>query len=227
MPSTTRTASPGAHTTARPPGLQALYAELAERDRELSRLRAQMRGLRACAVGADPAFAGERRPFALIAAVESALCATQGELAGVIVCQRMQPLQIVGSLAGISQVLSHLFVNAAAAMRGTGRPGVLHIDAARAGTRARLRISDNGRGISPDALRRIFEPFFSSGGPGMGLGLGLTISRAIVRSHGGILACSNRAPHGARFTFDLPVRADAEPPLAVAHAGNTPGPEAP
>lgn len=219
MPSTTRTASQGAHITARPPALQALYAELAERDRELSRLRAQMQGLRAFTLGADPAAAGERRPFDLIAAVETALCATQAELAGVIVCQRMQPLQIVGSLAGIAQVLSHLFVNAAAAMRGTGRPGVLHIDAARTGMRAQLRVSDNGRGIAPEALRRIFEPFFSTGGTGMGLGLGLTISRAIVRSHGGILSCSNRMPHGARFTFDLPVRAGAPavaaPPAAI------------
>ena len=210
MRSNTRTAPRGAYITARPPALQALYAELADRDRELSRLRAQMNGLRSFALGADPATLGARRPFDVIAAVESALRATQAELAGVIVCQRMQPMQVVGSLPAITQVLSHLFVNAATAMRGTGRPGVLHIDVVRVGVRAQLRISDNGRGIAPDALRRIFEPFFSTAGPGLGLGLGLTVSSAIVRSHGGILGCRNRTPHGARFTFDLPARAAEE-----------------
>jgi signal transduction histidine kinase len=202
--SDTRTASQGAHITAKPPALQALYAELAERDRELSRLRSQVNGLRYYTGGTDPAAVGERRPFELMAAVESALRATQTELAGVIVCQRMQLLQVFGSLPAIAQVLSHLFVNAAAAMRGTGRPGVLHIDAVRVGPRAQLRVSDNGCGVAPEAMRRIFEPFFSTGGPGLGLGLGLTVSRAIVRSHGGTLGCSNRTPHGARFTFDLP-----------------------
>jgi len=203
-------ASQGARITSRPPALQALYAELADRDRELSRLRAQMNGLRSYALGADPATVGGRGPFDVMAAVASALRATQAELAGVIVCQRMQPLQVLGSLPAITQVLSHLFVNAATAMRGTGRPGVLHIDAARLGLRAQLRISDNGRGIAPDTMRRIFEPFFSTGGSGLGLGLGLTVSSAIVRSHGGVLGCRNRIPHGARFTFDLPARAAAQ-----------------
>ena len=61
----------------------------------------------------------------------------------------------------------------------------------------------------------------------MGLGLGLTISRAIVRSHGGILSCSNRAPHGARFTFDLPVRPGAGMAVpATPQAGDAAGGEA-
>ena len=92
---------------------------------------------------------------------------------------------------------------------------MLHIDAVRLGACAQLRISDNGRGIAPDAMKRIFEPFFSSGGSGLGLGLGLTVSRAIVRSHGGTLGCSNRTPHGARFTFDLPAPAAPEGSAAI------------
>lgn len=220
MRSNSSTASPDAPIKAPPPALRALYAELAERDRELSRLRAQVNGLRSLASGTPPAPAGERHTFELLAAVESALWSTQRELAGVIVCQRMQPLLVFGSLPAIAQVLSHLFVNAAAAMRGTSRPGVLHIDAARVGTRAQLRVSDNGRGIAPETLRRIAEPFYSSNGAGLGLGLGLTVSRAIIRSHGGTLACCNRSPHGARFTFDLP--GSAEPQAATRIPGETP-----
>ncbi len=195
----------GAHPTLRGHALQALYAELAARDRELARLRAHLGGLRGFALGADLAGgAGERRPFDLLAAVEAALRATQVELAGVIVCVRIQPLQVYGSLAGITQVLVHLFVNAGAAMRQSGRPGVIHVDAAKAGPRVHIRVSDNGHGIAPAVIQRIFEPFFSTGGAGMGLGLGLTISGAIVRAHGGVLSCRNRSPYGARFCFDLP-----------------------
>jgi C4-dicarboxylate-specific signal transduction histidine kinase len=196
-----KSASQGTYPPARGPTLQALYGELAARDRELSRLRAHLSGLRSFAFG-DPTSAGERRPFDVLAAVEAALRATQSELSGVIVCMRIQPLDVFGSLAGVTQVLVHLFTNAAAAMQGTGRPGVIHIDAARLGARAVLRVSDNGSGIAPAAMRRIFEPFFSTGGAG--LGLGLTISSAIVRAHGGRLTCGNRAPHGVRFCFDLP-----------------------
>lgn len=220
MRSDTRTASEGAHITTAPRALQALYAELAERDREVARLRAQVNGLRSFASGVDPAAEGSRQTFELLAAVESAMWSTQRELAGIIVCQRMQPLQVFGSMPAIAQVLCHLFINAAAAMHGTGRPGVLHIDAVRVGARAQLRVSDNGRGIAPDAMQRIFEPFFSTGGSGLGLGLGLTVSRAIVRSHGGTMACSNRTPHGARFTFDLP--APAAPEVATRFEGETP-----
>jgi len=80
---------------------------------------------------------------------------------------------------------------------------VIHIDAATAGARIRVRVSDNGRGIAPELLPHLFEPFFSSAGRGLGRGLGLTVSSAIVRAHGGVLCASNRHPHGARFAFDL------------------------
>jgi len=213
-------ASQSAYASPRAPAHQALYAELADRDRELARLRAQIGGLRSFAFGADPAASAERRPFDLMAAVEAALRHTQSDLDGVIVCLRIQQLVVFGSLPGITQVLSHLFVNAAAAMQGTGRPGVLRIEGSRIDGRTHLRVSDNGRGIAPEALCRIFEPFFSSGGAGLGLGLGLTLSSAIVRAHGGRLACSNRTPHGARFFFDLP---GAGPAAAASAAAPTIG----
>jgi C4-dicarboxylate-specific signal transduction histidine kinase len=199
----------------RGPTLQALYAELAARDRELARLRAQLGGLRCFGLGSDAAGGpGERHRFDLMAAVDAAVRATQEELAGVIVCVRIQPLAVHGSLAAITQVLVHLLVNAGAAMRDTGRPGVVHIDAAQRGPRVHLRLADNGRGIAPEVMGRIFEPFFSTGGAGMGLGLGLTISGAIVRAHGGLLSCSNRSPHGARFAFDMPGAPGARTPPA-------------
>ncbi len=187
------------------PALQALYAELAARDRELAELRARLAGLRASPFDAGDPCAGERRPFDVMAAIEAALRATRAELAGTIVSLRVHPLPVFGSLAAVTQVLVHLLANAGAAMHGTGRHGVIHIDAATAGPRARIRVSDNGHGIAPERLARLCEPFFSSAGSGLGRGLGLTVSSAIVRAHGGVLSACNRQPHGARFAFDLPL----------------------
>jgi signal transduction histidine kinase len=70
----------------------------------------------------------------------------------------------------------------------------------------RLEIIDNGIGIIPDALSRIFDPFEQAGGAGFGgLGLGLTISKAIVELHGGRIFASSAGPDlGAMFIIELP-----------------------
>jgi K+-sensing histidine kinase KdpD len=70
----------------------------------------------------------------------------------------------------------------------------------------RLEVIDNGIGIPPDALPRIFDPFEQVSGVGSGgLGLGLTICKAIVELHGGrISAFSGGVNHGANFVIELP-----------------------
>lgn len=65
----------------------------------------------------------------------------------------------------------------------------------------RIRVSDTGRGIPPEILDRIFEPFVT--GKEHGTGLGLAISRRIVEEHGGRLTASNRPQSGAMFTVEL------------------------
>ena len=74
-----------------------------------------------------------------------------------------------------------------------------------------LCVKDNGRGMGPDVLPHVFEPFFTArrgcgNGPGdRGTGLGLSITHAIIESHGGrIQAESDGAGRGARFTVRLP-----------------------
>jgi signal transduction histidine kinase len=66
-----------------------------------------------------------------------------------------------------------------------------------------LAVEDEGPGIPPDNLERLFDPFFSTSG---GTGLGLSVSLGIARAHGGTLAAANRPGGGARFTLHLPVR---------------------
>jgi signal transduction histidine kinase len=66
-----------------------------------------------------------------------------------------------------------------------------------------ITVTDNGPGVSPELAQRIFEPFVTSKGSGMGLGL--TISRSIVEAHGGRLGYAPHAGGGSVFRVTLPV----------------------
>jgi signal transduction histidine kinase len=71
------------------------------------------------------------------------------------------------------------------------------------------RVEDQGSGISPDHLKTVFEPFFTTRQGGTGLGL--YICHDIVRRHGGSLTVQSE-PGGSIFTVDLPLEAHEEPP---------------
>lgn len=83
-----------------------------------------------------------------------------------------------------------------------------------------LRVADTGPGV-PAALRtRIFEPYFTTKGDGMGTGLGLSVSRSMVREHGGDLVLE-RADDGAAFRLSLPISGgapDASVPMPLDEA---------
>ena len=68
---------------------------------------------------------------------------------------------------------------------------------------ARIVISDQGSGVDPATLQRIFEPFFST--KRRGTGLGLAIVKQIVEHHGGKITAESEAGKGSRFTIDLPL----------------------
>jgi signal transduction histidine kinase len=65
-------------------------------------------------------------------------------------------------------------------------------------------VSDNGHGIEPAILARIFDPFFSTK-PGEGSGLGLSICRDICREHGGDITVDSRPGEGTTVRVWLPV----------------------
>lgn len=69
-----------------------------------------------------------------------------------------------------------------------------------------LTIEDNGAGIPPDVLPRIFEPFVTSRLDANGTGLGLAVTAGIIDQHGGLIVASNR-PTGAKFEITLPMPA--------------------
>lgn len=65
-------------------------------------------------------------------------------------------------------------------------------------------VQDSGNGLSDDAIRHLFEPFFTSKSSGLGLGLGLSISQRIVEAMGGQISAQNRDSGGAEFCVRLP-----------------------
>ena len=109
----------------------------------------------------------------------------------------------------LQQVIINLLLNAlqACAQKGV-RPDIL-ISVRPEGDRVRLIVEDNGPGIAPDVLPRIFESFVSTKSSGMGMGL--SICRGIMTSHGGRMFLENlSAGAGARIGFELPARTGAQ-----------------
>jgi signal transduction histidine kinase len=71
-----------------------------------------------------------------------------------------------------------------------------------------VSIKDNGQGIDPSIMSRLFEKFATKSDKSTGLGLGLFISKSIIESHGGkIWAENNPDGKGATFTFSIPLSA--------------------
>ena len=124
------------------------------------------------------------------------------------------PLEVPGDPGRLEQVLLNLLLNAGRAMAGGG---IVRVRAAGAGDWVELRVEDEGHGIAPEDLGRIFDPFFSRSG---GSGLGLAVSYGIIRAHGGSLAARNLPGGGAQFTVRLP---RTSPAASVAR--RAPGPE--
>ncbi|MGH2536831.1 MAG: sensor histidine kinase [Candidatus Promineifilaceae bacterium] len=122
-----------------------------------------------------------------------------------IECQLAPDLAPIPADQGqITQVLINLLLNARDALAGRGgRIGLASWQVAGWGAQA-FAVSDDGPGIEPAALERLFEPLFTTKPLGQGSGLGLAISAAIVERHGGRIEAANDPAGGARFTVSLP-----------------------
>jgi signal transduction histidine kinase len=100
----------------------------------------------------------------------------------------------------LRRVFSNLVGNAVDALGGGG--GTVALSARRENGRVEVVVEDDGPGVPPDILPRLFDPYFSS--KSGGTGLGLAIVKKVVEEHGGTIAAGNRAPHGFRVEFTLP-----------------------
>ena len=100
----------------------------------------------------------------------------------------------------LQQVVLNLVMNGIQAITGEGK---VEIDVAHEDPYAFITVKDTGRGISPDALPRIFKPFFTTRKEGTGLGLSL--ASGIVQSHGGTIGAHSILGQGTQFRIQLPI----------------------
>jgi len=108
--------------------------------------------------------------------------------------------QTCGDSNQIKQVLINLVLNAAEAMSKSG--GQIMLQTQSVPNRAFVRVIDNGVGVTPDDLPRLFEPLFTT--KTRGLGLGLAISREIIERHNGQITVVSTLGSGTTFTVSLP-----------------------
>jgi signal transduction histidine kinase/DNA-binding response OmpR family regulator len=116
----------------------------------------------------------------------------------------------------IHQVLMNLCTNAAHAMQG--RSGILNVEFSRVRTEdeyfdlhevsapvcLKLYVSDTGRGMSPEVIARIFDPYFTTKEKGEGAGLGLAVVHGIVRACGGAIRVESEERVGSQFHLYFP-----------------------
>jgi C4-dicarboxylate-specific signal transduction histidine kinase len=156
---------------------------------------------------------GDQRALDLGAIVESALALRQYQLsrAGIAVAwprQAGERLPVRGDERQLRQLVLNLLVNAEEALAGAPERRI-DIAASRDNGQVRLAIHDTGPGVSPELGEGIFEPFVSTRSSEQAVGLGLTVGAAIAAAHAGVLRLDARAPRGARFVLELPMRESA------------------
>ena len=141
------------------------------------------------------------------AAVDSALTMLRSELRYRATVERsLRSSQLVrASAARLGQVFLNLLLNAAHALAALHpRRNRLYVRSRDEGGSVIVEIEDNGPGIAPEILPRIFESFFTTKPPELGTGLGLPISLDIVRRAGGDLTAESEPGRGAIFRVRLP-----------------------
>jgi PAS domain S-box-containing protein len=134
---------------------------------------------------------------------------------------------VVGDANQLIQIFLNLITNAEQAIREVRDAGRIQIRVGRVGTHLLVTVQDDGVGIRPEALPRIFDPFYTTKRPGGGTGLGLSICMSLIREHGGNIEAESLPAGGSAFTIYLPSAPDATPdPLALRPDGAAPLPEA-
>jgi signal transduction histidine kinase len=122
--------------------------------------------------------------------------------AGVEVVTDMRSAQptLLADPRHLEQVVTNLVLNAVQAMPGAGQLTVCVRDDGP--ETVVLSVSDNGVGIAPEHLPRVFEPLFTT--KSKGIGLGLALAKILVEAHGGAIAAESERGKGTTLTVRLP-----------------------
>jgi signal transduction histidine kinase len=116
-------------------------------------------------------------------------------------------LRVLGDARLLSRLLSNLVGNSVEALKSGG---TIRLAARRRGRRVEIAVEDDGPGVAPEILPRLFDPYFSA--KSGGTGLGLAIAKKIVEEHGGEVAAENRMPTGLSVRVDLPAADEVRAP---------------
>ena len=176
------------------------------------------------------------RPISVRLVLEEALKLLRASIPATIEIQTVisSDSNVMGEATQLHQVVMNLFTNAVHAMGS--KPGTINVELEdfevdeefikshpniKKGKHVLLRISDSGKGIDPEVIDNIFNPFFTTKAQGEGTGLGLSVVHGIVNNMGGIITVYSEPGKGTVFNVFMPAEdAEAEP------SAWTPGPPA-
>ncbi len=114
--------------------------------------------------------------------------------------------RVLGDKNQIEQVLLNLISNARDAMEGDSQKVLtVQTDPSQKGQQVEIRVSDTGKGMTPEQIEQIFNPFFTTKDTDKGIGLGLSISSRIIDAHQGKIEVESELSKGTAFTVSLPV----------------------
>ena len=130
---------------------------------------------------------------------------------------------IMGDPTQIHQVIMNLCTNAYHALQATGGKlavSLKEVDISyektvervgmKVGRHLELMVEDDGHGMEPEVLERIFEPYYTTKEQGKGTGLGLSVIHGIIKNHGGDISVASQPDQGTAFTIYLPVIDDID-----------------
>jgi signal transduction histidine kinase len=115
---------------------------------------------------------------------------------------------VLGDAEALRSVFTNLIINSMQAIDGEGGSLTITISAENSGRNAKIEITDTGRGIAPEDINKIFEPYFST--KETGTGLGLAIVKKAIDDHGGTISVRSKQGSGTTFTITLPTKENDE-----------------
>jgi two-component system NtrC family sensor kinase len=132
------------------------------------------------------------------------LLSHQFELDNVALITDLEPdlPEITADGEKLKQVFMNLLMNAKQSISGEGS---IRVVSSKGPDELRISFADTGCGISPENMRKIFDPFFSTKPVGEGTGLGLSVSYGIVQDHNGKILVESNPTSGSMFTIVLPI----------------------
>lgn len=114
-----------------------------------------------------------------------------------------EPCLVAADSIQIFRAVENMATNAIQALTGPG--GRIILSCRAVGSQAEVCVEDNGCGIAPANVEKIFQPYFTTKGKTRGLGLGMYIAQSVIEGHGGTVRIESRLREGTRVIIRLPL----------------------